>query len=147
MEFISGKFSGTQWNYAALVREAFLIYMPIKRLSFSLQDAECPILCDHKSPEKFLKDQPRNNKVNSWSIEISYKLKTEYIKGTVKEQNIRVTLSGDVMGGCLVPKPTDNSDSSSVMEQSQQVISCSCISFIYFLSLALWNILCLVPIA
>ena len=52
---ISGKFSDTQCNYAALVREAFAIYMSLKRFSFYLQDAEFTILCDHKPLEEFLK--------------------------------------------------------------------------------------------
>ena len=53
--FISGRFSGTKFNYAALVREAFAICMLVKRLSLYLQVAECTILCDHKPLEKFLK--------------------------------------------------------------------------------------------
>ena len=31
-------------NYAALVKEAFAIYLSFKRLSFYLQDAKCTIL-------------------------------------------------------------------------------------------------------
>ena len=34
------------------------------------------------------------------------------------------------MGSCSVPWPVDNSDSYSVVEQSQQDVSCSCIPFI-----------------
>ena len=45
----------------------------------------------------------------------------------LKVQYVRVTYQGD---GCSVPYPVDNSDSPSVVEQSQQGISCSCISFI-----------------
>ena len=46
---------------------------------------------------------------------------------SVKEQNVRVTYQG---GSCSVPYPVDNSDSPPVVEQSQQGISFSCISFI-----------------
>ena len=34
----------TKHNYAVLVREAFAIYMSVKRHTFYLQDAECAIL-------------------------------------------------------------------------------------------------------
>ena len=46
---------------------------------------------------------------------------------SVKEQNVRVTYQG---GSCSVPCPVDNSDSPSVVEQSQQGVSFSCILFI-----------------
>ena len=48
----SVKFSKTQWNFAALVREAFAIYIFVKRLSFFLQDAKCTIPCDKKKNMK-----------------------------------------------------------------------------------------------
>ena len=51
--------------------------MSAKRLGFYLHDAECTILCKHKSQEKFLK----GNKENC-SIEISlWKLNIKYING------------------------------------------------------------------
>ena len=37
---------------------------------------------------------------------------------------------GYIMGSCSVPCSVDNSDSPSVVEQSQQDVSCSCIPFI-----------------
>ena len=62
----------------------------------------------------------------------------------VKEPNVRVTYQG---GGYSVPYPVDNSDSPSVVEQSQQGISFSCISFIIpFLQLCgVSYALCLLP--
>ena len=37
---------------------------------------------------------------------------------------------GYIMGSCSVPWSVDNSDSPSLVEQSQQGASCSCIPFI-----------------
>ena len=48
-------FLTTQFNYVALVREAFLIYIPFKRLNLYLQDEECMVLCNHKQFQKFIK--------------------------------------------------------------------------------------------
>ena len=69
--FISGKFSDTQCNNAALVREALAIYMSVKWLSFCLQDTECTILCDHKLLGNFVKGKTENNMFNNWPIELS----------------------------------------------------------------------------
>ena len=38
--FVSGLFRGSQLNWAALTKEAFAIYMSIKKLSFYLTDAQ-----------------------------------------------------------------------------------------------------------
>ena len=38
--FVSGLFRGSQLNYAALMKEAFAIYMSVKKLSFYLADAQ-----------------------------------------------------------------------------------------------------------
>ena len=78
--FISHNFSDTQCN-CVLFREAFTIYMSVKRLSFYSQDTECTILCNHRPLEKFLKGKTENNNVN-WSIKLSlHKLDIQNIKG------------------------------------------------------------------
>ena len=38
--FVSGLFRGSQLNWAALMKEAFAIYMSVKKLSFYLDQAE-----------------------------------------------------------------------------------------------------------
>ena len=77
------QFVATQCNYAALVREAFAIYMSIKRLSFNLQDVECTILCDCKPLEQFLKGNTENSEVNNRSIQLlSYQLSIQGINIT-----------------------------------------------------------------
>ena len=65
--FVSGLFRGSQLNWAALTKEAFAIYMFIKKLSFYLRDAQILLRSDHKPLEKFLL---KNTKVNNWAMEI-----------------------------------------------------------------------------
>ena len=52
--FVSGLFRGSQLNWAALTKEAFAIYMSVKKLSFYLTDAQILMGSDHKPLEKFL---------------------------------------------------------------------------------------------
>ena len=46
--FVSGLFRGSQLNWAALMKEAFAIYMSVKKLSFYLTDAQILLRGDHK---------------------------------------------------------------------------------------------------
>ena len=52
--FVSSLFRGSQLNWAALMKEAFAIYMSVKKLSFYLTDAKILLRSDHKPLEKFL---------------------------------------------------------------------------------------------
>ena len=52
--FVSGFFRDSQLNWAALTKEAFAIYMSVKKLSFYLTDAQILLRSDHKLLEKFL---------------------------------------------------------------------------------------------
>ena len=52
--FISGLFRGSQLHWAALKKEAFAIYMSVKKLSFYLTDAKILLRSHHKPLEKFL---------------------------------------------------------------------------------------------
>ena len=49
--FVSGLFRGSQLNWAALMKEAFAIYMSVKKLSFYLTDAQILLRSDHKPLE------------------------------------------------------------------------------------------------
>ena len=64
--FVSGLFRGSQLNWAALTKEAFAIYMSVKKLSFYLTDAQILLRSDHKPLEKFLLKNTLNSKVNNW---------------------------------------------------------------------------------
>ena len=68
--FVSGLFRGSQLNWAALMKEAFAIYMTVKKLSFYLTDAQIPSRSDHKLLEKFLLKNILNSKVNNWAMEL-----------------------------------------------------------------------------
>ena len=45
--YVSGLFRGSQLNWAALTKEAFTIYMSVKKLSFYLTDADVLLKSDH----------------------------------------------------------------------------------------------------
>ena len=81
--FVSGLFRGSQLNWAALMKEAFAIYMSIKKLSFYLTDAQILLRSDHKPLEKFLLKNTLNSKVNSWAMELeAFNIQFDYIKGS-----------------------------------------------------------------
>ena len=68
--YVSGQFRGSQLNWAALTKEAYAIYMSMRRLMFYLTDAEITIKCDHLPLRKFLNKQTLNSKVNNWAVEL-----------------------------------------------------------------------------
>ena len=80
--FVSGLFRGSQLNWAALTKDAFAIYMSVKKLSFYLTDAQILLRSDHKPLEKFLLKNSLNSKVNNWAIELeAFNIQFDYIKG------------------------------------------------------------------
>ena len=81
--FVSGLFRGSQLNWAALTKEAFAIYMSIKKLSFYLTDVQILLRSDHKPLEKFLLKNTLNSKVNNWAMELeAFNIQFDYIKGS-----------------------------------------------------------------
>ena len=81
--FVSGLFRGSQLNWAALMKEAFAIYMSVKKLSFYLADAQILLRSDHKPLEKFLLKNTLNSKVNNWAMELeAFNIQFDYIKGS-----------------------------------------------------------------
>ena len=80
--YVSGLFRGSQLNWATLTKEAYAIYMSVKKLNYYLEDAEIILRSDHLPLKKFLEKNTLNTKVNNWAIEISsHRIKFEYIKG------------------------------------------------------------------
>ena len=78
--YVSGQFCGSQLNWAALMKEAYAIYMSIKRLSFYVTDADITIRSDHLPLKKFLNKQTMNSKVNNWAVELEqFRLHLEWI--------------------------------------------------------------------
>ena len=81
--YVSGQFRGSQLNWAALTKEAYAIYMSVRRLSFYVTDAEVTIRSEHLPLKKFLNKQTMNSKVNNWAVELEqFRLHLEWIPGT-----------------------------------------------------------------
>ena len=81
--YVSGQFRGSQLNWAALTKEAYAIYMSVRRLSFYITGAEVTIRSDHLPLKKFLNKQTMNSKVNNWAVELEqFRLHLEWIPGT-----------------------------------------------------------------
>ena len=82
VSYISGLFRGSQLNWAALTKEAYAIYMSVRKLSFYLTNTDVLVRSSHLPLKKFLKQDTMNSKVNNWAVELeSYNLKFEYIQG------------------------------------------------------------------
>ena len=80
--YMSCLFRGSQMNWACLTKEAYAIYMSIKKLTYYLEDADITRRSDHLPLRKFLAKNTLNSKVNNWAIKISPSCITfEYIKG------------------------------------------------------------------
>ena len=80
--FVSGMFRGSQLNWAALTKEAYAIYMSVKKLSFYLIQADVLLKSDHLPLKRFLHKNTLNSKVNSWAMELeSFNIQFEHIKG------------------------------------------------------------------
>ena len=80
--YVSGLFWGPQINWAALVKEAYAIYMAARKLHYYISNADTTIRSDHMPLRKFLMKNTKNATVNNWAVAIEdYNLKFEYIKG------------------------------------------------------------------
>ena len=80
--YMSGLFRGSQMNWVCLTKEAYAIYMSIKKLAYYLEDADITLRSDHLPLRKFLAKTTLHSKVNNWAIKISpFHITFEYIKG------------------------------------------------------------------
>ena len=81
--YTSGLFRGSQLNWAALTKEAYAIYMSVKKLSFYLDSAQITLRSGHLPLKKFLEKNTMNAKVNNWAGELeSQNINFEFIAGT-----------------------------------------------------------------
>ena len=79
---MTGLFRGGQINWACLTKEAYVIYMSIKKLAYYLVDADVTLRSDHLLLKKFLAKNTLNSKVINRAVEISpFQITFEYIKG------------------------------------------------------------------
>ena len=88
----SGLFRGSQLNWAVLTKEAYAIYMSVKKLSFYLDSARITLRSDDLPLKKFLEKNTMNAKVNNWAVELeSQNINFEFIAG--KKNVLADTLS------------------------------------------------------
>ena len=81
--YVSELFRGSQLNWAALTKEAYAIYMSVKKLSFYLDSACITVRSDHLPLKRFLEKNTLNAKVNNWAVELeSQKIDFAFIQGT-----------------------------------------------------------------
>ena len=91
--YVSGLFCGIQLNWAALTKEAYAIYLSVKKLFFYITDADITLRSDHLPLKHFLLRNTLNFKVNNWAIELeTYRIKFVHIKG--KSNVLADTLNG-----------------------------------------------------
>ena len=80
--YISGLFHGSQLNWAALTKEAYAIYLSVKKLAFYITDADITLRSNNLSLRRFLQKNTLNNKVNNWAVELEmYRIRFVHIKG------------------------------------------------------------------
>ena len=90
--YVSGMFRGSQLNWAAMIKEAYAIYMTVKKSTFYLTGADITLRSDHLPLNKFLQKNTLDLHVNNWAVEIeSFKIKFVHIAG--KDNVITDTLS------------------------------------------------------
>ena len=75
--YMSGLFRGSQINWACLTKEAYVIYMSIKKLTYYLADADITLRSDHLPLKKFLAKTLNNRAIEISPFQITFK----YIKG------------------------------------------------------------------
>ena len=92
VSYISGLFHGSQINWAALTKEAYAIYMSVKKSTFYITGHEITLRSDHLPLKKFLRKMTLNDTVNNWSTEIeSFNINFVHISG--KDNVLADTLS------------------------------------------------------
>ena len=69
--FVSGLFRGIQLDWAALMKEAFAIYMSVKKLSFYLDQAKIILRSDQLPLKRFLQKTPLSQKSTTWPWNLS----------------------------------------------------------------------------
>ena len=92
VSYVSGLLCGSQLNRATLTKEAYAIYMSVKKSTFYLTGPEITLGSEHLPLEKFLRKMRLNQMVNNWSTEIeSFNINFVHISG--KDNVLADTLS------------------------------------------------------
>ena len=106
--YVSGLFRGSQLNWATLTKEAYTIYMSIKKLSSYIDTAKITVKSDHLPLKKFLEKNTMNSKVNNWVVKLeSQNITFEYIPGI--QNTLADTLSRLIeMDKTIKPTPEED---------------------------------------
>ena len=67
--YVSGLFRGSQLNWAALTKEAYTIYMAVRKFTFYITGHNIKVKSHHLLLKKFLEKKTLNAKVNNWAVE------------------------------------------------------------------------------
>ena len=67
---MTGLFRGSQLNWATLTKEAYAIYMAVKKLSFYIDTAKVTVKSDQLPLKKFLEKNTMNSKGNNWAVKL-----------------------------------------------------------------------------
>ena len=80
--YVSGLFRGSQLNWAALTKEAYAIYMSVRKLTFYTTGHNIKVKSNHLPLKKFLEKKTLNAKVNNWAVELEQlKIELDWISG------------------------------------------------------------------
>ena len=86
------------------MKEAFAIYMFVKKLSFYLDQAEVLLRTDHLPLKKFLQKNTLKSKVNNWAMVLeSFNIQFEYIQGSKNVLADKLNLSVHIDQDTLLP--------------------------------------------
>ena len=90
--YVSALFCGSLLNWAVMTKEAYALYMTVKKSTFYITGHDITLRSDHLPLNKFLKQMTLNNTVNNWAMEIeSFKINLNHIAG--KDNVLADTLS------------------------------------------------------
>ena len=80
--YVSGLFRGSQLNWPVLTKEAYAIYMSVRKLTFYITGHNIKVKSDHLPLKKFLEKKTLNAKVNNWAVELEqFKIELDWISG------------------------------------------------------------------
>ena len=92
VSYVSGLLHGSQINWAAFTKEAYVIYISVKKSTFYITGKQITLRSDHLSLKKFLRKMTLNDTVNNWSTEIeNFNINFVHISG--KDNVLADTLS------------------------------------------------------
>ena len=80
--YVSGLLRGSQLKWAALTKEAYAIYISVRKLTFYIMGHNIKVKSDHLPLKKFLEKKTLNAKVNKWVVELEqFKIELDWISG------------------------------------------------------------------